>query len=68
LDVCATKIQRAWRNYQTYKMIYQAYLKEKKNSNLNYARYVLPQSNHAKSKKFDLEKTLKIKKDDLVKK
>lgn len=27
---CAIKIQRAWRNYQTYKMVHQAYLKERK--------------------------------------
>lgn len=29
-NICAIKIQRAWRNYQTYKMVHQVYLKERK--------------------------------------
>ncbi len=27
---CAIKIQRAWRNYQTYKMVHQIYLRERR--------------------------------------
>lgn len=30
-NICAAKIQRAWRNYQTYKMVHQIYLKQSKN-------------------------------------
>lgn len=26
-NLCATRIQRAWRNYQTYKIVHQIYLK-----------------------------------------
>lgn len=54
-NICAIKIQRAWRNYQTYKMIHKIYLQQNKKAR--------PASNklHIGVRKSDLERTLKVK-------
>lgn len=53
---CAIKIQRAWRNYQTYKILHQIFLREKRNKEQKKNSEIqnAPHQLHIKIKKPDL--------------